>query len=319
MLPDAISTTTTICATRHSHTFLFVFLILYIIHTDIFHDTDHSNYVVGVVFLIVLLCGIPGSQLGRYVTTSICSNNPVQSLMYCNLVFGASTILAASKSMELSVWMDLCVCMLMHHLSCWMLLYTQWIVCFGICFSHFSHTVVLRGPQDVGLCYMFGGCWGMCLGWLQPQNTSSFVPVIPRNQEAEMMGLYILASQMLSWLPPTVFTVMNEMQLKMFYGLGSLSIYFLISMICLFMVGDYLSVVKNTSVVQNSTVRISHGHNHSDSHPSHNSIPDTGTEMISQQKQRSAVLHIVNDNDDGYYPSSPPSSRMNDIAHRELT
>ena len=105
--------------------------------------------------------------------------------------------------------------------------------------------VVLRGPKDVGLCYMFGGCWGMCLGWLQPQNTSSYVPVIPRNQEAEMMGLYLLACQIFSWLPPTIFTVMNELHLSMCYGLGMLSVYFLISLICLFI--DRKSTRLNSS------------------------------------------------------------------------
>jgi hypothetical protein len=167
--------------------------------------------------------------------------------------------------------------------------------------------VVVRGPNDVGLCYMFGGCWGMCLGWLQPQNTSSYVPVIPKNQEAEMMGLYVLACQIFSWLPPTVFTVMNELRVSMYYGLGSLSIYFLVSFICLYMVGDYISVVQATVTDHVPSEAYSSSHITSD------------TEMTPQQQQHPIVTHVDNDNDDKvYHPSSPSTSRSNDLTHREL-
>jgi hypothetical protein len=172
--------------------------------------------------------------------------------------------------------------------------------------------VVLRGPQDVVLCYIFGGCWGMCLGWLQPQNTSSYVPVIPRNQEAEMMGLYLLACQMFSWLPPTVFTVMNELHLPMYYGLGTLSIYFLISFLCLCMVGDYLNVVHTTA--DSNILVLANGHIPIDAH---DFVSDT--EMIPQLQQHSVVAQFENDDDVVYHPSSPPSSRLNGIAHREIT
>lgn len=184
------------------------------------------------------------------------------------------------------------------------------------CFFYFSifHTVVLRGPNDVVLCYIFGGCWGMCLGWLQPQNTSSYVPVIPRNQEAEMMGLYLLACQIFSWLPPTVFTVMNELHLSMYYGLGSLSIYFLISLICLYRVGDYLSVVHNTAIVNDSHV-FDNGHIHSATQDDSNIFISDTEMMPQQQQQRPDVVPNVDDDDDlVYHPSSP---RLSPMAHSE--
>jgi hypothetical protein len=60
-----------------------------------------------------------------------------------------------------------------------------------------------------------------------------------------MMGLYVFASQVLSWLPPTVFTIMNEFHVSMYYGLGSLSIYFLLSIVSLSTVGDYPRIVAS--------------------------------------------------------------------------
>jgi hypothetical protein len=48
---------------------------------------------VGIVFFIVLLSGVPGSQLGRAITAY--SHNPVLSLGCCNLFFIASTLVAS--------------------------------------------------------------------------------------------------------------------------------------------------------------------------------------------------------------------------------
>jgi hypothetical protein len=47
-----------------------------------------------VVFLAVLLSGIPGSQVGSWLTTRL--GNPVHSLMLCDLFFIVSTSIAAS-------------------------------------------------------------------------------------------------------------------------------------------------------------------------------------------------------------------------------
>jgi hypothetical protein len=142
--------------------------------------------------------------------------------------------------------------------------------------------VVLRGPKAISLCYVFGGIWGGCLGWLQPQNTTSYVPILPRNQEAELMGLYLFACQILSWLPPTVFTVMNESHVSMFYGLGSLSIYFLISTACLYKVGDYPSIVQGSNA-NDMPLQQEDGFHHEEvpSHPMTTSSTEMTTRIMS--------------------------------------
>jgi MFS-type transporter involved in bile tolerance (Atg22 family) len=117
-------------------------------------------------------------------------------------------------------------------------------------FFYTPASVVLRGPNDQHLCMFFGFCWGLSLGWLQPQNTSAYIPLLPptnRSQNTEMMGFYLLACQILSWLPPTVFTIMNELHISMSYGLGSLSVYFMISMLFLCRIGDYNHIVASHS------------------------------------------------------------------------
>jgi hypothetical protein len=89
------------------------------------------------------------------------------------------------------------------------------------------------------MAVLFGVLWGSGLGWLQPQHTSAYVPIIPRQQEAELMGLFLLSGQFLSWLSPAVFTAMNENHISMSYGLGSLSAYFALGLLCLLSMGSY--------------------------------------------------------------------------------
>jgi hypothetical protein len=63
------------------------------------------------------------------------------------------------------------------------------------------------------------------------------------------MGTYICACQMLSWLPPLVFSIMNEAGVSMRIGLFVLTFYFMISFCILFLVGDYKEAVSHAKEV----------------------------------------------------------------------
>ena len=76
-----------------------------------------------------------------------------------------------------------------------------------------------------------------------------YVTIIPRGQEAELMGTYICACQMLAWLPPLVFTIMNEAGFSMRIGLLTLTVYFFISFCILFFLGDYGDAVAHAKAV----------------------------------------------------------------------
>jgi hypothetical protein len=193
----------------------------------------------------------------------------------------------------------------------------------------------MRGPQDKHLAVLFGLCWGCALGWLQPQHTTAYVPIIPRNQEAEMIGLYLFAGQILSWLPPTVFTIMNESHVPMSYGLGSLSMYFVVSLLCLYGVGDYNQVVRTAgSVVSDQpptdwTEEPKH-HGDGDHHDRELISMTTKTTMTSSKKnnhkvsnghrfEKVPVFEDVRDHEDDsvYYPSSP--STLHHLSHHHPT
>lgn len=118
---------------------------------------------------------------------------------------------------------------------------------------------VLRGPNDKHLAVIFGILWGSALGWLQPQHTTAYVPIIPRGQEAELMGIYLFSGQFLSWLPPTVFTVMNELQIPMSYGLGSLSVFFALALLVLSRMGRYEDAIAAAATTTAFCLPFSHG------------------------------------------------------------
>lgn len=97
----------------------------------------------------------------------------------------------------------------------------------------------LRTPYDKGMVPVFAICWGVCIGWLGPTEASGYISLIEKGQEAEMMGIYLLLLNVLGWLPPLVFTTINEAGIPMSMGVASMSIFFGIAIIMLMSMGGY--------------------------------------------------------------------------------
>mmetsp|Transcript_32033 Transcript_32033/g.67344 ORF Transcript_32033/g.67344 Transcript_32033/m.67344 type:complete len:90 (+) Transcript_32033:546-815(+) len=53
------------------------------------------------------------------------------------------------------------------------------------------------------------------------------------------MGIYIFAGSVLAWLPPLLFSFLNEIGASMSIGLGSLNLFFAGGFILLLMIGDF--------------------------------------------------------------------------------
>jgi MFS transporter, UMF1 family len=105
--------------------------------------------------------------------------------------------------------------------------------------------IILKDPGQQHFAYFFAILWGLCLGWIHPTQKTLYCTIIPRGQEAELMGTYICAGQILSWMPSLVFSVMNEVGISMRIGLFSLTFYFIASFLVLFLVGDYDEAVAH--------------------------------------------------------------------------
>lgn len=99
--------------------------------------------------------------------------------------------------------------------------------------------LVLNGPESQNAMYAFAAIWGVCLGWLHPTHAALYSTIIPRGQESELMGVYIFSGSLLSWLPPFLFSCLNETGISMDIGLASLNVFFAGGFVFLWMIGEY--------------------------------------------------------------------------------
>ena len=115
-----------------------------------------------------------------------------------------------------------------------------------------SASFVLRGKGQALIAYAFATVWGVCIGWVYPTEKALYCSIIPRGQDAELMGVYIFACQIFSWLPPFVFSAMNEAGFSMRVGLFSLTAYFFVSFAVLqVLIGDYRDAVHDANTFAN--------------------------------------------------------------------
>jgi len=104
-------------------------------------------------------------------------------------------------------------------------------ISFRLCLTFFSivtavAAVVLSSAQMKLYCYLFGVFWGISLGWFYPTEDLMLSMICPVGQEAELSGFFVFSSNILVWLPPLIFTAMNESGISMQWGLMSLVIFF---------------------------------------------------------------------------------------------
>ncbi len=102
---------------------------------------------------------------------------------------------------------------------------------------------IMSGEESQHVMYLFAAVWGICLGWLHPTNAALYCTIIPRGQESELMGLYLFSGLVFSWVPPFLFTFLNEIGASMRIGLASLNLFFAGGFFFLKMIGDYQTAV----------------------------------------------------------------------------
>ncbi len=110
------------------------------------------------------------------------------------------------------------------------------IKCMQINFVAFilvNFAAFLSIPRLKVLVYPAAALWGFMLGWFYPTELQLYASLMPSGQEAELAGFYLYCTQVLGWLPPLIFTIMNEAGIDLYWGGVHLNIYFFISF-CLY-------------------------------------------------------------------------------------
>jgi UMF1 family MFS transporter len=104
--------------------------------------------------------------------------------------------------------------------------------------------IVLKEPGQHMETYIFASVWGLGSGWKWTTDRLLASVLIPPGQDAELMGVYLFAGQILTWLPPLVFTVLNEVGVSQRIGIGTLAVYFFLGAFALVRMGSYPAAVS---------------------------------------------------------------------------
>jgi len=114
----------------------------------------------------------------------------------------------------------------------------------GFIVINFAGFLSLTGPEVFYLVWVFSILWGFMLGWFFPTEVNIYSSLMPNGQEAELAGFYLYCSQVLGWLPPLIFTIMNENGIRMNWGGVQLNIFAFLSLACYLMMPSWKECVE---------------------------------------------------------------------------
>lgn len=103
---------------------------------------------------------------------------------------------------------------------------------------------LLSGPGQQTLAYILVFFWGLGIGWKWTTDRMLSASIIPKEQNAEYMGIYLFFGAILTWAPPLIYTALNEAGVSQQIGLASLNIFFVIGLFAYWMMGSYRAAVQ---------------------------------------------------------------------------
>lgn len=126
-----------------------------------------------------------------------------------------------------------------------------------LCINTVIYAIVLKEPGQQIATYCLSCGWGFGTGWKWASGRFIASKIIPPGQDAELMGVYVLCGQILSWLPPLTFTILNEQGISQRVGVGHLAIYFALSVCSYLLVGDFGTAKRRSTVYYESKLKLS--------------------------------------------------------------
>lgn len=103
--------------------------------------------------------------------------------------------------------------------------------------------IFLKGPDQATGAYILAIGWGLGTGWKWTCDRLLFARIVPGGQNVELSGGYVFFRQVLTWLPPLVFTIMNEADISLRWAILSLDVFFILGLLAYYRVGDYAEAV----------------------------------------------------------------------------
>jgi MFS transporter, UMF1 family len=119
------------------------------------------------------------------------------------------------------------------------------VVCFMLVTSCAS--IFLTGPNQNIQTYLCVAGWGIIGAWKVTSTFLLVAAIVPEGQDAELMGFFIFAEHSLSWLPPLIFTGLNELGVSERVGVSIINIFLLLGVVAYFKIGNYDDCVKQAN------------------------------------------------------------------------
>jgi MFS-type transporter involved in bile tolerance (Atg22 family) len=105
--------------------------------------------------------------------------------------------------------------------------------------------IVLTPDAGPAQAYALVAFWGVGNGWKWTCDRLASGTLCPPSQSGEFMGLYLFSTIVLTWLPPLVFTILNESGAGMRVGLATLDVWFVLSASMYLCMGSYRDAVAS--------------------------------------------------------------------------
>lgn len=122
---------------------------------------------------------------------------------------------------------------------------TSWKICILIfTVITIAGVFVLDRPERGNFAFLWAGLWGIGIGWHYPTQNLIFSLCLPVGQETELTGFFVYCTLILSWLPPLIFTLINESGVGMQWALLSLIIFFFSALLFLQLMDPWVNVIK---------------------------------------------------------------------------
>lgn len=104
---------------------------------------------------------------------------------------------------------------------------------------------VLKEPSQKLEAFIFAFIWGTGTGWKWTTDRLMASTLIPEGQDTELMGFFLFSGQVLTWLPPLIFTTMNEAGVNQRISIGVQASFFLVGILALLCMGNYRKAVEH--------------------------------------------------------------------------
>ncbi len=120
----------------------------------------------------------------------------------------------------------------------------------------------VKDPSDANLMYGVAFVWGAVAGWYYPIEKMIFSMIIPSGQESELTGFFLNCTRILSWLPPLVFTVINEAGIHLSWAGLHMNIYLLIGFLLFMFMPDWqtcIQIAQQVNMMKQNQSRLDDG------------------------------------------------------------